>query len=55
VLSDRLLALAENADRAGYQDTAGRLVELAMRVFDEERKPTWSTNTPSNNGRGSLR
>jgi hypothetical protein len=40
VLSDRLIALAEAADRAGYTDTAGRLVTLACNVFDEApRKP----------------
>jgi hypothetical protein len=35
VLSDRLIALAEDADRAGYTDTAERLVTLACSVFDE--------------------
>jgi hypothetical protein len=35
VLSDRLLALAEDADRAGYTDTAERLLTLACSVFDE--------------------
>ncbi|HEY2618053.1 MAG TPA: hypothetical protein VGI78_11980 [Acetobacteraceae bacterium] len=35
VLSDRLIALAEDADRAGYADTAERLVTLACSVFDE--------------------
>jgi hypothetical protein len=35
VLSDRLIALAEDADRAGYTDTAGRLLTLACSVFDE--------------------
>jgi hypothetical protein len=40
VLSDRLIALAEAADRAGYKDTAERLVTLACSVFDEApRKP----------------
>ena len=40
VLSDRLIALAEAADRAGYTDTAERLVTLACSVFDEApRKP----------------
>ena len=37
ILSDRLLSLAEAADRAGYQDTADRLVLLAHKVFDERR------------------
>lgn len=35
VISDRLLELAENADRAGYRYTAERLVRLAYHVFDE--------------------
>lgn len=35
VLSDRLIALAEDAERAGYMDTAERLVVLACSVFDE--------------------
>jgi hypothetical protein len=40
-LSDRLIALAEAADRAGYTDTAGSLVTLACSVFDEaSKRPT---------------
>jgi hypothetical protein len=40
VLSDRLISLAEDADRAGYTDTAESLVALACSVFDEaSRKP----------------
>ncbi len=40
VLSDRLIALAEAADKAGYSDTAEQLVTLACSVFDEApRKP----------------
>jgi hypothetical protein len=35
VLSDRLIALAEDADRAGFTDTAERLITLACSVFDE--------------------
>jgi hypothetical protein len=35
ILSDRLLTLAEDADRAGLQDTADHLILLAHRVFDE--------------------
>ncbi len=38
VLSDRLIALAEDADRAGYTETAERLVTLACSVFDEAPK-----------------
>jgi hypothetical protein len=37
MLSDRLIALAEAADHAGYTDTAERLVTLACSVFDEAR------------------
>lgn len=40
VLSDRLIALAEDADRAGYTGTAEMLLSLACSVFDEApRKP----------------
>ncbi len=35
VLSDRLIALAQDADRAGYTGTAEQLVCLACAVFDE--------------------
>ena len=35
VLSDRLITLAQDADRAGYIDAARRLVHLAYSVFDE--------------------
>jgi len=38
VLSDRLIALAEDAERAGYKDTAEHLVTLACSVFDESPK-----------------
>lgn len=38
ILSDRLISLAEDADRAGYTDTAERLVTLACTVFDEVQK-----------------
>ena len=40
VPSDRLIALAKDADRAGYIDTAEMLLSLACSVFDEApRKP----------------
>ena len=39
VLSDRLIALARDADRAGYTGTAGQLVSLACTVFDEAPAP----------------
>jgi len=38
VLSDRLIALAEDAERAGLRDTATRLVRLACSVLDESRR-----------------
>ena len=38
VLADRLLALAQDADRAGFIGTAQHLLSLAHTVFDE--KPT---------------
>jgi hypothetical protein len=38
VLSDRLLTLAEDADRAGYTSTAEHLLSLACSVFDEAAK-----------------
>jgi hypothetical protein len=40
VLSDRLIALAKDADRAGYPDTAEHLLGLACSVFDEAAKKT---------------
>jgi hypothetical protein len=38
ILSDRLISLAQDADRAGYTDTAERLLTLACSVFDEAPK-----------------
>jgi hypothetical protein len=38
VLSDRLISLAKDADRAGYIDTAEHLLSLACSVFDEAPK-----------------
>ncbi len=37
VMSDRLLTLAQEADRAGYAATAERLLHLAHDVFDDKR------------------
>ncbi len=37
MLSDRLLTLAEDADRAGCAATAERLLRLAHTVFEEKR------------------
>lgn len=36
VLSDRLLTLAQEAERAGLMDSADLLVRLAHEVFDDE-------------------
>jgi hypothetical protein len=38
MLSDHLITLAKEADRAGYPNTASRLVGLACTVFDEVAK-----------------
>ena len=35
VMSDRLISLAQDADRGGYAATAAQLVLLAHAVFDE--------------------
>lgn len=35
VLSDRLLSLAQDAERAGYRGTAESLLDLAHSVFDD--------------------
>ena len=35
VMSDRLIALAQEAERAGYIGTAHDLINLACAVFDE--------------------
>ena len=40
ILSDRLLTLAQDADRAGYAVTAERLLKLAHTVFEEKRQPS---------------
>ncbi len=40
VLSDHLLALAQDADRAGYTGTAEHLLTLAYSVFDEAPRKT---------------
>ena len=37
MLCDRLIGLAQDADRAGFAATASRLVTLASRIFDEKR------------------
>jgi hypothetical protein len=37
VLSDRLISLAQDADRAGFAITADQLVHLAHTVLEEQR------------------
>ena len=39
MMSDRLISLAQEADRAGYSMTAEHLVFLAHSVFDEKASP----------------
>ncbi len=36
VLADRLITLAQDADRAGYRDTASDLVTMAYTVLDTQ-------------------
>lgn len=36
VLADRLISLAQEADRAGYQASASRLIGLVYAVLDDE-------------------
>ena len=38
MLADRLISLAQEADRAGYCDSASKLIGLAYSVFDEDPK-----------------
>ncbi len=40
VLCDRLISLAQDADRAGFLVTADHLVQLAHSMFEERRKPS---------------
>lgn len=42
VLADRLIALAEDADRAGLRRAAGRIIRLAERVCDERPRCHWA-------------
>jgi len=39
VLADRLIALAEDADRAGLRKAAGHIIRLAERVCEERPRP----------------
>ena len=42
MLCDRLLTLAQEADRAGYAVTAEHLLMLAETVFEEKPPPAWN-------------
>ena len=35
ILADRLISMAQDADRAGFRETATRLLSLIDAVFDE--------------------
>lgn len=39
VLADRLISLAQEADRAGLQDSASRLIGLIYAVLDDDAAP----------------
>ncbi|HTR17245.1 MAG TPA: hypothetical protein VMI52_09455 [Acetobacteraceae bacterium] len=39
MLGDRLISLAQDADRAGYAESARRLVRLAYAVYDQSAPP----------------
>ena len=47
MLSDRLLSLAQDADKAGCAATAQRLLALAHSVFDDLAMPSSVTRTAS--------
>lgn len=40
VLADRLISLAQAAERAGYENSATRLIALAYAVLDDEQPIT---------------
>ncbi len=40
ILCDRLISLAQDADRAGFAVTAEHLVHLAQAMFEEPPRPT---------------
>ena len=42
--ADRLISLAQDADRAGYVAAASNLVSLALAVFDEMPVPALLTH-----------
>jgi hypothetical protein len=39
VLCDRLISLAQDADRAGHTAAAAHLVDLIDEIFDKPRRP----------------
>ncbi len=39
ILADRLISLAQDADRAGLHDSASRLLGLVYAVLDDEKAP----------------
>ena len=39
ILADRLISLAQEADRAGLHDSASRLLGLVYAVLDDEKVP----------------
>jgi hypothetical protein len=49
VLADRLITLAQEADRAGYSDSASRLLGTAYAVLDEP-KPAKPRRSPRRRG-----
>ncbi|MDP9095908.1 MAG: hypothetical protein M3N26_05025 [Pseudomonadota bacterium] len=42
ILADRLISLAQEADRAGLHDSASRLLGLVYAVLDEEPIPAYA-------------
>lgn len=42
ILADRLISLAQEADRAGLHDSASRLLGLVYSVLDEEAVPAYA-------------
>ncbi len=42
LLADRLISLAQEADRAGLHDSATRLLGLVYSVLDEEAVPAFA-------------
>lgn len=55
ILSDRLLQMAKDADRAGYRTSARRLVRLAHSVLDDDPMVSDSWTARICGGRGKDR